>query len=170
MVRSMRTRLCSAARGFSLVELLVVIAIVVIGLGLGVPAFKQTIAGQRVKSAAFDLFSALTYARSEAVMRNATISVKAGAATAGGWTTGWRVENSAGSVLRSWAATNNLTITETVSGATVVSYGVDGRLSSSTANAPKLQVSPVTTINGVSSRCVSVDLSGRPNSQTGSCS
>src|SRR5689334_8652619 len=92
-------------RGFTLIELLVAIAVLVIGLGLGVPAFKQTIAAQRVKNASFDLFSALNYARSEAVKRNTSISLKAGASTDGAWTTGWRVVSGSTS-LRSWGSTS----------------------------------------------------------------
>jgi type IV fimbrial biogenesis protein FimT len=156
------------SRGFTLIELLVAIAVLVIGLGLGVPAFKQTIAAQRVKNASFDLFSALNYARSEAVKRNANISLTAGETSNGAWITGWRIEDGSGNKLRSWGSTNGLSITETVGGAATVTYGKDGRLTTTTV--PKLQVGPSTSISGVSSRCVSVDLSGRPNASTGNCS
>ena len=152
--------------GFTLIELLMVIAVITVALGLGVPAFKQTIAAQRVKTAAFDLFSALSYARSEAVTRNTTVSLKAGESSSGAWTTGWRVENSSGSVLRTWGSTNGLSITEAGS-LTTVTFNNAGRLSTS---APKLQVGPTSSISGVSSRCISVELSGRPSTASGACS
>jgi type IV fimbrial biogenesis protein FimT len=156
------------ARGFTLIELLVAVVVLVVLLGLGVPAFKETIATQRIKTASFDLFSALNYARSEAVKRNTSISLKAGETSSGAWTTGWRVEDGSGNRLRSWGSTSNVAITETVGGATTVTYGSDGRLTTTTV--PKLEISPASAISGVSSRCVSVELSGRPSTQTGSCS
>jgi len=49
---------------------------------------------------------------------------------------------------------------------TQVTFGKDGHLTA----APKLQVSPSTTVNGVGPRCVKVDLMGRPYASMGACS
>jgi type IV fimbrial biogenesis protein FimT len=154
------------SRGFTLIELLVSLAVLVIVLSLAAPSFQKAIAAQRVKNASFDLFSALNYARSEAVTRNGSISLRAGASTNGAWNTGWRIDDGT-TILRSWAATKNLTVTEQTGGATTVTYGRDGRLTTTTA--PKLEVRPTVTLSGVNARCVQVDLSGRPTTHSGAC-
>ena len=154
------------SRGFTLIELLVSVAVLVVVLSLAAPSFQKVIAAQRVKNASFDLFSALNYARSEAVKRNSSISLHAGASTNGAWNTGWRIDDGT-TILRSWAATKNLTVTEQSGGATTVTYGRDGRL---TTAVPKLEVRPTVTLTGVNARCVQVDLSGRPTTQNGACS
>ena len=163
----MRTHAQRPSRGFTLIELLVSVAVLVVVLSLAAPSFQKVIAAQRVKNASFDLFSALNYARSEAVKRNGSISLRAGASTSGAWNTGWRIDDGT-TVLRSWAATNNLTVTEQSGGATTVTYGRDGRLT--TATVLKLDVRPSVTLTGVNPRCVQVDLSGRPTTQSGACS
>ena len=152
------------ASGFTLVELMVSLAVLAIGLSLATPPFQKLIASQRVKNASFDLYSALNYARSEAVKRNGNISVKAGALSNGSWASGWRIDDGT-TILRSWGATSSLSVSEASSLATVT-YGVDGRL---TTVAPRLQVAPAVSLSGVSGRCVRVDLSGRPSTSNGSC-
>ena len=52
------------------------------------PSFSSLIANQRVRGASLDLTSALLLARSEAVKRNATVTL---AATGAAWTAGWAV-------------------------------------------------------------------------------
>ena len=156
------------SRGFTLVEMMVTVVVMVVLLGVAVPSFRQMIANQRVKTASFDLYSALSYARSEAIKRNATVTVRAGESVDGAWSTGWRIEDATSNLLRSWGAISSLTVSNTATGnATVLTFNSDGRLT--TAAAPKLQIEPSTAVTGVSSRCVQISLSGRPTAQTGSC-
>ena len=63
------------AQGFTLMELLVVIAIAAILTGIAIPSFRTTIQNAEARSAATSFYTALTRARSEAIARNATISV-----------------------------------------------------------------------------------------------
>ena len=159
------------AAGFTLIEMMVTIAVLVVLLAIVAPSFRQVIANQRVKTASFDLFSALNYVRSEAIKRNASVSLQSGATSNGGWASGWRIVDPADSTkyLRSWSAVNNLTVTEKNSPAiTTVTYGRDGRLAAGSV-APRLEIKPASTIPGVSTRCVQIDLGGRPTTALGAC-
>ena len=146
------------SRGFTLIEVMVVITIAGVMLGIGVPSFKNFVAGQRVKTAAGDFSTAAIYARSEAIKRNAEVGL---VAAAGGWKDGWSVK--AGAVtLSQQAAFPALTMTSAV--AEVVYLG-SGRLKEQVL-ASSLQVAA----DGASSaRCVSFELSGLPKSRLGNC-
>jgi type IV fimbrial biogenesis protein FimT len=156
------------AAGFTLIEMMVTLTVVVILLGIAAPSFQKIITNQRVKSASFDMFSALTYARSEAIKRNAVITLRAGATTNGAWTTGWRVVDAGGTALRSWAAVSNLAITESSgSNLTSVGFGRVGRLSPAPPPAPSLMIdSSAAGFGGLTARCLTVDASGRAATHT----
>lgn len=153
------------ATGFTLIELMITLAILVILLSLAVPSFRVLMLNQQIKTASFEFFSAINYARSEALKRNGSVTMRAGATTDGAWATGWRVVDGSSVALRTWAATSNLAVTESAS-ATTLTYGRDGRLSTAT---PKFQISSSSTVAGVTSRCIQVDLSGRPTTTIGDC-
>ena len=84
--------------GFTLMELMVTISIVAIMATIAVPSFIEMIRNGRMASQTNDLVLALTYAKSEAVKRNALVKVLkiAGDTTscgggAVGWSKGWTV-------------------------------------------------------------------------------
>jgi type IV fimbrial biogenesis protein FimT len=168
---------CRAAQrtrspGFTLVELLIAIAIVAILASIATPSFRQFVSGQRIKTAAFDIMSALTLARSEAIKRAAPVTV---VPTGGAWTNGWTVTAPDGTVLTRQSALSGLSIAcKSGSPAATVTcpaggfaYAGNGRLTAATAaEVPSFEIS------GTSSnvaRCISIDLSGRPNSKAGAC-
>jgi type IV fimbrial biogenesis protein FimT len=158
------------SHGFTLIEMVVVVTLVGVLLSIAVPSFRPLILNQGIKTAAYDVFSALQYARSEAIKRNDSTLLKAGATSDGAWTTGWRVTDSAGNLLRSWTVASNLSIAEKAnSGATSITFARDGHVSSP-AQPPHIQLDPTVSTNGVSTRCVGVDLIGRPTTQMGACS
>jgi type IV fimbrial biogenesis protein FimT len=167
MNRHPRTR----PRGFTLIEMMITIALAAVLLAIVAPSFRQLIANQRIKTASFDLFSALNYARSEAVKRNAVggVTLQAGALTNGAWGTGWRIVDPADASknLRSWGAVNNLSVIEEAGPVASVTYGRDGRLTGGTA--PRFEITTSPSISGVKARCVQVDLSGRPATAEGGC-
>jgi type IV fimbrial biogenesis protein FimT len=154
--------------------MLVTMAIAGILLVIAVPSFRQLILNQGIKTASFDLFSALEYTRSEAIKRPADVVLLcAGNTTAnnGAWATGWRlgVTDCSSNPLRSWTTASKLAITEKAGGATSITFAKDGHMTAP-ATAPKLQIDPATSLAGVTSRCVQVDLVGRPRTQIGACS
>jgi len=145
--------------GFTLIELLVTLSIIGILSVLALPSFSEFVGGQRVKTASFEVFSSLTYARSEAIKRNAEVAVTS---ASGGWQNGWTVAVVNGSTLNQQTAFTGLTI---AGPAGSITYNGSGRL--------KASVTPFTisssTGTSVSPRCISIDLSGRPNSKIGNC-
>ncbi|MCC5826462.1 GspH/FimT family pseudopilin [Alkalimonas sp.] len=59
--------------GFTLIELMVTVAVMAIVLTVAIPSFTNLINGNRLTSQANELLSALSYARSEAIRRNADV-------------------------------------------------------------------------------------------------
>jgi type IV fimbrial biogenesis protein FimT len=145
--------------GFTLVEILLVVAVLAVLLSAGIPAFTDFVRDQRVKTASFDLFSTLVHARSEAIMRNATVTV---APVSAQWTNGWTVTDAGGTVIRTKGVVSNLTIT----GPTSVVFRGSGRLNA--ASMPNFQLSASGAT--VTTRCISIDLSGRPTTKAATCS
>jgi type IV fimbrial biogenesis protein FimT len=81
------------ARGFTLGEMLTAIAVIAISLSLAVPSYQNVVRNNRRATAINQLVSTLHMARSEAVTRNAqvTICMSSDGATCsdGGWHKGW---------------------------------------------------------------------------------
>ncbi len=149
--------------GFTLIELMLVVVLAGIMLGIGIPSFRDFIASQRVKTAAGEYASALVEARSEAIKRNANVTVTAVGAGASGWQSGWTVAV-AGTTLSTHAAYPSAL---TFDGPTAaVTYLGSGRLSGTTTPPPMC----VCGQDG-SKRCVAIDLSGMPKSTitSGTC-
>ncbi len=145
--------------GFTLVEVLVVIAIAAILAAVAAPNLSWLILSNRIKNASFDVFSSLVYARSEAITRNTTVTVTP---TGGNWSSGWTVtEPVIGTVLRTQDALGSITIT----GPASVSYNGMGRLSTAATTFSLTG----TNANQANSRCISIDLSGRPVVNKGTC-
>lgn len=144
--------------GFTLIELMVTIAVAAILLAIGVPSFRDFVAGQRVRAASSDIVNILTYARSEAIKRNTDVEI---APATGGWQNGWTV-TAGGQTLNRREAFSGLTISGPT---TTLAYAGTGRLKASVESfAASSSVSPT-----AGARCVSIELSGLPSSKNGSC-
>jgi type IV fimbrial biogenesis protein FimT len=146
------------ARGFTAIELMVVVAIVAIMTAIAAPYMGQMVRSQRLRTTSFDVFSSLTLARSEAIKRNVSVTMTPNGAD---WAKGWTVSDANGNLLRTQSAVDNLAI----AGPGNVVFNGTGRLS--LAIVP-FSLSTVIGSNTVS-RCVSVDLSGRPVSKEAAC-
>lgn len=85
--------------GFTLIELMVGVAVLAIALGAGVPSMSEFIQNSRLSAQANDLLASLHLARTEAIKRNAQVTLCAkspGAANCSiaagtGWQIGWVV-------------------------------------------------------------------------------
>lgn len=151
------------AHGFTLVELMITIGIVGILATIAVPSFRDYVRNQRVKSASFELVAALSLTRSEAIKRNKDIAITR---ASGGWQNGWSI-SADGNVLRQQNTYNSISITDTAN-ATAITFNRDGRLAaSSTPTSFTVGASPAS--SAVTSRCISISLSGRANSKMGGC-
>jgi type IV fimbrial biogenesis protein FimT len=143
-------------RGFTLIEMMVTVSIAAIMLGIGVPAFRDFIAGQKVKTTSQDLMTALVIARSEAIKRNANVTMAP--VTADTWVSGWTVTAApSATTVHEQQALSGVTITLAPSS---VVFGSNGR----PAVTSKFQVTGTS-----STKCVRVDLTGIPSSQSGTC-
>lgn len=148
--------------GFTLTELLVTVAIIGVIGGFAVPSFNNFILAERVKNAALDLTASLSLARSEAIKQNGTVTLTPTSGTTA-WAGGWTVTAPDASTITTQAAyPSSITIT----GPTSVAYNRSGRSSSSAT--VTLVVAPTTTNSNVTSRCISISLTGLPKSVVGS--
>ena len=145
--------------GFTVVETVVAMSILLIVLSIAAPSFRNLILSQRVKNASFDVYSTITLARNEAILKNGTVTI---VPTGGSWANGWTVTDASGTVVRMQSATPNIAI----AGPAAVSYNSTGRLITTVAPF-SLMVNPML---GSSARCISIDLSGRPVLRNANCS
>lgn len=148
-------------RGFTLIELMTTVTVLTVLLLVAAPAFREFLANQRIRNASFDLVAALTLARSQAITQNGAVSLKK---VGDEWNAGWKVTDDT-SVFGHQEPLANLSITSS-GDATLVTFERDGRLSSSSM---QFTIKPTVEIAGVTSRCVKIDLTGRPASKPGDC-
>jgi type IV fimbrial biogenesis protein FimT len=142
-------------RGFTLIELMVTLTVLGILLGVGVPSFKNFIQNQKVKTAAYDINTAIMIARSEAVKRNTDVTIAPD--TADTWTAGWTVKAGATTIVQQQALVAGLAVTK---GPSTIVFKSTGRpTAGSNFDGPF----------GTSVKCVKVDASGIPSTQTAAC-
>lgn len=144
--------------GFTLIELMITVLVLVILAAVATPSMSKLIATQRVKAAAGDLHMALLKTRSEAIKRNAAVTLK----SAGTWAAGWTVadpDNPSGTPLLSHSSPSGVSVSSSV---TQVTYNGNGRV---TAGAGSFVFTASSTDKA---RCVSIDASGRPYAKEGS--
>ncbi len=148
-------------KGFTLVELMITLAVAFIIAAVAAPSFKNIVLSQRVKTASFDVNAALTFTRSEAVKRNASVTMEA---TDDAWENGWSI-SADGTEIRVQEAYKGIAIVDSAD-LGLVTFSGNGRLSSA---ATDFTVSPADEVEGVASRCISISLSGRATSHSGGC-
>lgn len=143
--------------GFTLVELMVVLVVFGIVVFVGVPQFNSFIANQQAKTAAQQLYSSLTYARSEAIRSNGVAAVEP---SEDGWEQGWVVVNGDGDVLRQFDnAVGGWSLALEPNNVTRVEFQRNGRASPRV----RFQICGRPGDTAVTERVVRLDLTGRPN-------
>jgi len=140
--------------GFTIIELMVTVAIAGILAAYGLPELRSLIYNQRVRGVTTDLVASLIYARSEAIKRNAQVSL---VPNNGGsdWAGGWKVKVGT-TELR---AQDPLTGITTIGPVGNVTYRGNGRLPGSSQIEFRFRSSQM---SQVTMRCVVIDASGRP--------
>lgn len=145
----------SAMRGFTIIELMITLILLAVMVTLAMPSLSDLVRDQRVKTATFDVYSSLIFARSEAIKRNSNIDlVPAGSDWAGGWQV--RIQSDS-TVLKRQDSLSAMNITGP---AGTITYQRDGRLDGTTV--PTFLVKSSEN-NSITARCVQIDLAGRPN-------
>lgn len=146
-------------RGVTLPELMTALAVMAILGAVAAPAYGNWVAAMRARSTGTDLHTALLLARSEAIKRNAEVTLAPGD---GGWIAGWSIAapGAAGRPLHSHPAPSVARIT----GPERVTYLANGRVKGTSL--PSFEIAGK---SGAELRCVKVDLSGRPNQTQSAC-
>src|ERR1044072_8809018 len=120
--------------GFTMIELMITVAVASVLMAVAVPSFNQMIASGRLTSQSNDMLVAINLARSEAIKRNANVTLcRAGvgattcAGAAGVWQN-WIIRTAAGTVVRE-GTVNSYNGTQVVRSTLVtdqVIFGPDG--------------------------------------------
>jgi len=146
--------------GFTLIELLIAIAILAILAAIGTPSLQSLIATSRLKTAASEMHLSFILARSEAIKRNANVTITP--SDADDWSQGWSVTFGS-STLSTQNRVPGLTVSTTNAAYTSktvssVTYTGTGRENSTDGVS---FVFSLTDYPSVPARCVVVDPSGR---------
>ena len=149
--------------GVTLIEIMVVMAIMGILLGIALPALRDMINTEKVRSATNDLYVSLMFARSEAMKRNANVVVAPVTAGTSSWAEGWTVApaSTPGTPSRVQDAIPAVSITAT---AASITYRGSGRQ----MGTPCFLVTHANDVK-VQARAVTIDISGRPAVRGTSC-
>ena len=139
-------------RGFTLTEAAVVTALVAVLFAAATPKMSDLVMDSRIKQASVEMFTSMTYARSEAITRDAPVSISA----VGSWSDGWQI-TVGNTVLKRSDPISNVVITGPASNS--LTYNPNGRLSS--AGLVTFSFTAGGTSNATK-RCVVSTLSGQP--------
>lgn len=146
-------------RGVTLPELLTVLVLLSIVAAMAAPSYSALVATMRARSAGTDLYTALNLARSEAIKRNAEVTLEP---ADDGWQAGWFIAapGDPDRLLHDHPAVPGARI----DGPADVTYLPNGRTKG--VNLPSFDIAAG---DGDEARCVAVDLSGRPKQTSSTC-
>ena len=111
--------------GLTLIELVSTMAVLAIVAAIAVPSFNMFISGNKKSAAVNQLTGAFAVARSEAVTRNARMTLSA---TGGDWAQGWTITATTSGTQVKVGPAIPQTVTVTNTGPTTVEFNSDGTL------------------------------------------
>jgi type IV fimbrial biogenesis protein FimT len=160
-VRKVQTTSGMRARGFTLVELMVTIVVLVVLVSVAVPSFDNIRLSSRLNSYSTDLVAGSQLARSEAIKRNAAVTLCASAngtacATNGQWEAGWIVVSNDGRVIQKQPATASGYQMRDSGGLSALTFDATG-VGGTAANITICRATPV----GSQERVVKISATGR---------
>lgn len=161
-----------ASRGFTLVELMVTVTILVILLSIAVPSFEAVRFSNRLNSYATALLAGSQLARSEAIKRNAPVTLCASSngsscSSSNQWESGWIVLSGTAVLQQQPAAAAGYRLRE-ASGANALTFEATG-VGASQASITICRASPAV---GSQERVVKISATGRTSvkrTSAGSC-
>ena len=160
-------------RGFTLIELMVTISVMAILLMIAVPSFNDATLGSKLGSYANNLVAGAHLARSEAIKRNAVVTLcvssNGTSCASGGWEQGWIVLAADGTVVQRQQALPAGLKVNRVGGADSLTFQPSG-VGAISATFTVCRATP--TVGG-QERVVLISATGRPSvskTTAGSCS
>ena len=148
-------------RGVTLVESMAAVAVLGVVSVTALPGFQGFVAKQQVRAAAQDLATDLLLARSEALKRNARVTV---APLGADWSSGWRVQVGGQDLTRR----DPLPATLFQAAPTTIAFNPLGRVDQPTGSV-RITLQPLTSAAASTQRCVELDTSGRVRARAGAC-
>ncbi len=154
-----------------MIEALFTVLVLAILTTVAIPSFRSFVVSQRVKTASFDLMSSLLMARSEAIKRNASVNITPNSAS---WANGWNVATGTTTLQHQDALGNGLSVTcyagTAAASCATVTFGGRGRLPPGTSILSiQVRANDPSTAADFATRCITIDLSGRPSSKKATC-
>ena len=167
----------TSAAGFTLTEMLIVLVIVGILASLALPNFKSMMQSQRVKNASYELYSALSLARSEAIKRNTNVRLtgKVNAKAEVGWDIAAIPSSGAAVPIRTQDYISGVAMRVCNLTGQGIAYGRNGRAKqidfSPITSAPTFEIyaANTTAANTPFVNCLTIELSGMPRTRQGVC-
>jgi type IV fimbrial biogenesis protein FimT len=149
--------------GFTLVEMMIVIALVAIIMAIAVPSFREASLGSQLRATANELVAGAMLARSEAIKRNAAVtmcvSTSGTACTGGSWEQGWIVIQGGNVLQRQQAGATGFKVS---SGVTTLDFQPIG----AGATPATFTVCRATPTVGAQQRIVAITFTGRASVST----
>lgn len=145
--------------GFTLIELMVTVAVLAILVAIALPNYQAFVLNSRMTAQANNFLASLQLARSEAVKRNAAVTMSA---PDGDWANGWQIADAGGNVLRVHPALEGAS---SLGGDAAITFQSNGQAGATTFNLcnPDTSIAP--------GRNIAVGVSGRASViKPGTCS